>query len=150
MDTLLQDLRFALHTFRRTPALPLTAIITLAIGIGATTAIFSTVNAVLLKPLPYPNAHDLYSIHTTLTDGKVTSGMLNPIEPIRLNDPALSIVHVAGSRPNEVTLLRNDGTPLKTVAYAVSEGFFDIFGLPMTLGGFPQQPASPNAPPIVI
>ena len=53
MGTLLQDLRFTLRTLRRTPAFPLTAIATLAIGIGATTAIFSTVNAALLKPLPY-------------------------------------------------------------------------------------------------
>src|SRR6266704_396877 len=48
------------------------------------------------------------------------------------------------------TLLRNDGTPLKTVAYAVSEGFFDLFGLPMTLDGFPKQPLAPNTPPTVV
>ena len=61
MGTLLQDLRFALRNLRRTPAFPLAAIATLAIGIGATTAIFSTVNAALLKPLPYPVPQDLYS-----------------------------------------------------------------------------------------
>ena len=55
MGILLQDLRFALRTLGRTPAFPLAAIGTLAIGIAATTAIFSTVNAALLKPLPYPN-----------------------------------------------------------------------------------------------
>lgn len=54
MNTVLQDLRFAVRTLRRTPAFPLAAIGTLAIGIGATTAIFSTVNAALLKPLPSP------------------------------------------------------------------------------------------------
>ena len=58
METLLQDLRFTLRTLRRTPAFPVTAIATLAIGIAATTAIFSTVNAALLKPLPYPNSED--------------------------------------------------------------------------------------------
>jgi predicted permease len=150
MSTFLQDLRFAWHTLRRTPAFPLAAILTLAIGIGATTAIFSTVNAVLLKPLPYPGARDLYSLRTTVTDGRVTSGLLSPVEVIRLNDPSLSIVHVAGLQPIDATLLRNDGTPLKTVAYAVSEGFFDLFGLPMTLGGFPKQPPAPNTPPTVV
>src|SRR4051812_25457287 len=149
MGIFLQDLRFAWHTLRRTPAFPLAAIITLAIGIGATTAIFSTVNAVLLKPLPYPNPGDLYSLHTTLTDGRVTSGLLSPVELVRLNDPNLSIARVAGLQPNDVTLLRNDGTPLKTTAYAVSEGFFGVFALPMTLGGFPEK-AIANIPPTVV
>ena len=49
MDTLVQDLRFALRSYLRAPAFPLAAIATLALGIGATTAIFSTLNAVLLQ-----------------------------------------------------------------------------------------------------
>src|SRR5260221_12850455 len=84
MDTLLQDLRFALRSFRRAPAFPLAAVATLALGIGATTAIFSTLNAVLLRPLPYPEAEDLYNIPTTLTDGRVTTGMLSNGEISRL------------------------------------------------------------------
>src|SRR5437870_13707771 len=104
MGTFLQDLRFAWHTLRRTPAFPVAAILTLAIGIGATTAIFSTVNAVLLKSLPYPNARDLYSLHTTVTDGRVTSGLLSPVEVVRLNDPSLSIVRAAGLQPIDATL----------------------------------------------
>src|SRR5262245_16062626 len=150
MGTFLQDLRFALRNLRRTPAFPLAAIATLALGIGATTAIFSTVNAALLKPLPYPNPEDLYALRTTLTDGRVTSGMLSPVEIVRLNDPNLSIMRVAGLQPNDVTLLRSDGTPLKTVAYAVSEGFFEVFGLPMTLGGFEKGPPPPNTPAKVV
>jgi predicted permease len=150
MSTLLQDVRFALRTLRRTPAFPLAAIATLAIGIGATTAIFSTVNAVLLKPLPYPESGDLYSLRTTLTDGRVTTGFLSPVEVLRLNDPNLSIVRAAGMSGNDVTLMRSDNTPLKTRAYAVSEGFFDLFGLPMTLGGFPKEVPGRNAPPTVV
>ncbi len=73
-----------------------------------------------------------------MTNGRPTSGLLSAIEIIRLNDSGGSIVHVAGVRTNDVTLLRDDGTPLKTVAYSVSDGFFDIIGLPMTLGSFPQ------------
>ena len=85
METLLQDLRFALRGYRRAPAFPLAAIMTLALGIGATTAIFSTLNAGLLKPLPYPQAEDLYNIRTMLTDGRVTTGMLSNGEISRLN-----------------------------------------------------------------
>ena len=139
MNTLLQDLRFALRNLRRTPAFPLAAIATLAIGIGATTAIFSTVNAALLKPLPYPAPQDLYSVRTFLTDGRVTTGLVSALELSRLNDPNTSIVRAAGLQSNDVTLLRSDGAPLKTRAYAVTQGFFDVFGLPMTFGGTSDQ-----------
>ena len=105
MDTLLQDLRFALRSLRRAPAFPLAAIATLALGIGATTAIFSTLNAVLLKPLPYPDAQDLYNIRTTLVDGRVTTGLLSNGELSRLNAPGLAIVRAAGMQPNDLTLL---------------------------------------------
>src|SRR5437762_13477207 len=151
MDTLFQDLRFALRGYRRAPAFPLAAIMTLALGIGATTAIFSTLDAVLLKPLPYPEARDLYNIRTTLTDGRVTTGMLSNGEISRLNAPNLSIVRAAGLQANDLTLLHTDGTPQHVKIYGVTEGFFEVFGLPMTLGGFVHEhfarPAPPPPPP---
>ncbi|HEX7778705.1 MAG TPA: ABC transporter permease, partial [Vicinamibacterales bacterium] len=150
MGTLLQDLRFALRNLRRTPAFPLAAIGTLALGIGATTALFSTVNAVLLRPLPYPHPEDLYALRTTLTDGRVTTGLLAGSELYRLNDPNLSIVRAVGLQQQDVTLMRDDGTPLKTRVYAVSEGFFELFGLPMTLGGFTPEQFKANGPPVVV
>ncbi len=150
MDIIGQDLRYAARTLRRSPAFTLAAISTLAIGIAATTAIFSTVNAALLKPLPYPHAEDLYSLRTELTDGRVTTGNLAPVEIVRLNDPSLSIARAAGLIANDVTLLQNDGTPVKTRAYGVSEGFFELFGLPMSLGGFASGPPPNNAPPTIV
>jgi predicted permease len=147
MDTLLQDLRFALRSYRRAPAFPLAAIATLALGIGATTAIFSTLNAVLLKPLPYPQPENLYSIRTTLTDGRVTTGMLSNGELSRLNGTTSTIVRAAGMQPADLTLLHDDGTPQHVTIYGVSEGFFEVFGLPMTLGGFTHEQFVPPPPP---
>src|SRR6185369_334080 len=156
METLLQDLKFALRSFRRAPAFPLAAIATLALGIGATTAIFSTLNAVLLKPLPYPQPEDLYNIRTTLTDGRVTTGMLSNGEISRLNGATTTIVRAAGMQETDLTLLHEDGTPQHVKIYGVTEGFFDVFGLPMTLGGFkhehhvrpvPPQQAGPGVAP---
>ena len=147
METLLQDLKFALRSFRRAPAFPLAAVTTLALGIGATTAIFSTLNAVLLKPLPYPQAEDLYNLRTTLTDGRVTTGMLSHGEISRLNGTTSTIVRAAGFQPNDLTLLHADGTPQGVKVYGVSDGFFEVFGLPMTLGGFKSENFVPPPPP---
>jgi predicted permease len=153
METILQDVRVTLRAFRRSPGFPLTAIATLALGIGATTAIFTTLSAVLLKPLPYPNPQDLYSLRTALTDGRVTTGLLSGGEIFRLNDPKLSIQHAAGFVSGDLTLLAADGTPSHVQFYAVTEGFFELFGLPMSVGGFKHDdftvlpPPPPNAPP---
>lgn len=153
METILQDVRVTLRSFRRSPGFALTAIATLALGIGATTAIFTTLSAVLLKPLPYPDAGNLYSVRTALTDGRVTTGLLSGGEIFRLNDPKLSIERAAGFQPGDLTLIATDGTPSHVTVYAVTEGFFELFGLPMTIGGFkhddftPFQPPAPNAPP---
>ncbi len=153
METVLRDIRVTLRSFRRSPGFPLAAIATLALGIGATTAIFTTLSAVLLHPLPYPHAQDLYSLRTALTDGRVTTGLLSEGEVYRLNDPGLSIERAAGFLAGDLTLLADDGTPSHVQVYGVTEGFFELFGLPMTSGGFshgdhvPIQPPPPNTPP---
>src|SRR3954467_8143306 len=130
METFLQDIRVTLRAFRRAPGFPLTAIATLALGIGATTAIFTTLSAVLLNPLPYPEPQNLYSLRTALTDGRVTTGMLSGGEIFRLNDPKLSIERAAGVQPGDLTLIAADGTPSHAQVYFISEGFFEVFGLP--------------------
>jgi putative ABC transport system permease protein len=151
MSELLQDLRFGLRTLRKTPAFTLAAIATLALGIGATTAIFSTVNAALLRPLPYPRGNDIHSLRTRFTDGNLTSGLLAGVELTRLNDPNLSVLRAAGTQRIDAVLLRNDGVPVPAAIYGVTEGFFDVFGLPMTLGRtFTHDEHVGPGPPVVI
>ena len=86
MVSLLRELQFAMRALLRAPGFALAAVATLALGIGATTAIFTTVNAALLRPLPYPNPDDLYGLRTTLIDGRVTTGLLSAVEVRRLNE----------------------------------------------------------------
>ena len=62
ISTLVQDVRYAWRTWRRTPILALAAVLTLALGVGANTAVFSVVHGVLLRPLPYPDADRLVEV----------------------------------------------------------------------------------------
>src|SRR5271169_1839400 len=102
---MLTDLRFSFRLLRRYPGFALAAIATLAVGIGATTAIFSTVNAAVLRPLPFPHPEDLYSLDTPATDGRFTSGLVSGVEVTHLNTPAVSIVKAAGAGRSETTIL---------------------------------------------
>lgn len=70
LDQLRQDVRYALRSFRRTPGFTVVAAVTLALGIGATTAIFSAVNAALMKPLPFTSPEQLVNIRETDRRGR--------------------------------------------------------------------------------
>jgi hypothetical protein len=134
MDTLTQDLRFAFRNLRHTPAFTAAAVGTLALGIGATLAIFSLLNAALLQPLPYPRSDDLYTLRTAFTDKSVSSGLLSAAQIARLNQSKGSIVRAAATARIESTVIARDQTPIRVVVHGVSEGFFDVFGLPFVVG----------------
>ena len=132
---MLKDFLFTVRTLGRQPGFTFAAVATMALGIGATTAIFSTVNAALLRQLPYPRSQDLRILGTAMTDGRPTTGKVAAMELARLNDPALSVLKTAlGSAPFEATIVGRDGTPGPVVVSGAGENFFDVFGLPMTLG----------------
>ena len=73
-------MRHAVRSLRASPTFTVLSVATLAVGIAATTAIFSTVNATLLRPLPYPRADDMIAVRSRLTDGRVTTGLLSGVE----------------------------------------------------------------------
>src|SRR5919197_389427 len=104
------------------------AIATLAIGVGATTAIFSTVNATLLRPLPFPHPGTLVDVHTRLVDGRVTTGLLSvvEIEALKASESVVDSVGALSSQPFEATFTRDDGTPVDVLLNGVTDGFFDV------------------------
>ncbi len=135
LDGVVQDIRYSVRTLGRSPAFTIAAVATLAIGIGATTAIFSTVNATLLRPLPYPEAGQLVDVHTRYVDGRVTTGLVATSEIATLRD-LRGVAGVGGVNGSalDATWIGDDGTTTSVTVRAVTDGFFDVFGLPMALG----------------
>lgn len=147
---MLNDVIFSLRLLRRHPGFAFAAIITLAVGIGATTALFSTVNAAVLSPLPFYHPEDLYSLDTPATDGRFTTGLVSGVELLRLF-PVSGVSHAVGSSRLDTTILRDDGTSFSSVGYGVTEGFFDMFGVPMFAGrAFNHAEHAPNAPLVLV
>jgi putative ABC transport system permease protein len=148
---MLNDLSFTFRSLRRQPGFTLAAVATLAVGIAATTAIFSTVNAAILRPLPFSRSEDLFWLTTPATDGRFTTGRCSGVEILRLNDPALSVAQAAGTGRIDTSIIREDGTAIPSVIYGATEGFFDLFGMPLAVGrGFTHESHLQNAPRTVV
>ena len=149
-----QDLRFAARSLRRAPGFAAVAILTLAIGVGATTALFSTVNATLLRPLPYAHPEQLINVRSRLSNGQLTSGLLSSLNLGLFKDPQLPVEGAAGfnATPNEFTFVDRGGAPVNLLFTGVTEGFFDVLGLPLVLGpGFTHEdhvPLGPGSQPV--
>ena len=134
----------------RRPAFALAAAGTLALGIAASTALFSTVNAALLTPLPYPRAGDLYSVHTFFPNGRFTIGLVATEELAELQKASSGIAAAATTQRFDVTIASGaDARPI--VAYGVSPQFFDLFGVPPLLGrGIVEADDVRGAPTVVV
>ncbi|MGP8173551.1 MAG: ABC transporter permease [Terracidiphilus sp.] len=149
MRSILQDLRYALRQLRKSPGFTLTAVLTLALGIGANTAIFTVVNAVLLKPLSYPDADRIVQFFTIYSGGNSTVASIpkfhnwqqqaSIFKEVAAYDFAGPGFNITGERPEQVHGLH------------VTEGYFRLFGAPVMLGRtFTPQEDLPNGGKVVV
>ena len=154
LPTLLQDVRFGVRVLARTPVFTATALLTLAIGIGATTAIFSVVNAVLLRSLPYPNADRILVFYDEYP-GDTGQAATAPEEFAEVRTQSQAFEHFAAIRPQISALtddcLSADCEPDRVNHYAVSPELFDVLGVRPQLGR-PFAPADgiTGAPRVVM
>jgi predicted permease len=125
-DALFQDLRFAFRMLRKNPGFAIIAILTLALGIGANTAIFSVVYSVLLKPLPFPEADRLVFVFDRLgqQSGAETGISYPNLQSLREHNSVFAAM--AGAQQHQLTLVGYDD-PLEVDTAVVTSDFFSVF-----------------------
>jgi len=128
MDTLSHDVRYAVRTFFKQPALSATMVVTLALGIGANTAVFSVVHAVLLRDLPYPDPARLVMLSEKRpAEGRMT-GPVSPADFLDWSNLNHSFTAIAAFSPDRVDLT-GSGDPLQASAGTVTAEFFDVLSV---------------------
>jgi putative ABC transport system permease protein len=143
-----QDARYAGRTLRKAPGFALVAIATLALGVGANTALFSVANAVLIKPLHVPQADRL--VRSVTSNNGVVLNISSAITFKIWKDADAIFADVSAHR-FDVVNLTGDTEPEQAAVARVSEAFFRLFGVPMLLGrGFTAGEDRPGGPPVVV
>ena len=128
-----EDLRFAVKSLARVPTYTTTVVLTLAIAIGGVTAVFSVLYAVLLRPLPFPNSHELLAIHQSFRDGSHDRGPFSPGEfvDVKSKNHAFSfVVALAGGSMN----MTGHGEAARVATGWATIDVFRLFGIAPALG----------------
>jgi len=147
---LLHDLRFGLRMVVRSPAFAVVALVTMALGIGANTAMFSVVHGVLLKPLPYPEADRIVWIRESNVSRGWDRFSISPLNYWDWEERNRSLELLASYRSTSVTLTGRD-RPETLSGYAVSQDFLKILGGEPVMGrGITQEDMIPDAAPVVV
>ena len=131
MEQILLDIRYGLRSFVHQPAFALTAILALALGIGANTAVFSVVYAILLKPLPFPEPQQLIYAHDTFPS--VPDAAVSWPKYVALRDGTRTLTALGALAPGTVTMTGR-GEPQQAAATRVSGDFFKVFGVSPAYG----------------
>ena len=121
-----------LRSLAKNPGFALVAVLTLALGIGANTAVFSVVNAVLLRPLPYPNVDRV--VHLWSVNPRDSTNALNAPEYLEFARVNSTLAGLAGYREDPTTIAAAGRDPIRVTGAEVTVGFFDVFGMPPALG----------------
>jgi len=133
MNTLLQDIRFGLRMLLKSPSISIVATIALALGIGANTAIFSVVNAVLLRPLPFPNSDSLVAVFETDTQRGQVRGSHSYPNFFDLRAQNTVFEHAACYRSGDY-IMTGRGEPARLQGAVVTADLFPLLGVQPMLG----------------
>jgi hypothetical protein len=128
-----QDVRFAVRQVARAPGFTIVVLVTLALGIGANTAMFGAIDNILLKPLPYSDADRIVTLWQTKVSQGVERDDASPANFLDWRERNQSFEVLAAAEPYTMDHVGPDG-PERFRTWLVTEGFFDVFGLRPALG----------------
>src|ERR1044071_4843690 len=148
MSTLLQDLRYGVRMLMKRPGFAFIAVLTLALGIGANTAIFSVVNGVLLRPLPYSQPEQLVQCYWQWPE--FTNATVTATEYAFWKEQSQTLEEAAAYDTTSFNLA-GGAEPLRVRGMRISEGFFRVLKAYPLLGrGFSPEEDQPNGPRVTI
>ena len=134
MERTFRDLALALRALRISPGFTLATISTLALGIGANAAVFSVVNGVLIKPLPYRQPAELIHARYTAPGIGFPEFGLSGLDYVQFNERARSVTDFAVFAVQNVDLAGDNEEPERLAAAQTSGNFFDVLGIPPRIG----------------
>jgi putative ABC transport system permease protein len=148
LDTFTRDVRYGIRSLLRTPGFSLTIVLTLALGTGADTAVFSAVNTVLLRPLPFPDADRL--VHITQTQQRSSDFSIAPVRLEDWNQQNSTLEAITGYLAEDVSDTSGD-IPTRVRRASVAPRFFDVWGIAPAMGrGFSPADYQEGASVVVI
>jgi len=148
MDTLIKDIRYGIRSLAKRPGFTAIAVITLALGIGASTAIFSVVDGVLLRPLPYPHAEQLVQLREVNPSGvKIAFAEPNYLD-VRARSRTLEAIAQYGG---DLTTVTGGSEPVRAQIFWVSGDFFNLLGVKPIVGRtFLSEESKRGGPPVAV
>ena len=148
LETFLQDLRYGARMLRKNPGFTAVAVLTLALGIGATTTMFAVVDAVLIQPLPYLQSNQIVHLTETVNhDGSMSIAYANYLDWQAMNRSFSAI----GAIRNVGVTLTGGGTAEQLEGRQVSHGYLGVLGIRLILGcDFAENDDLPFAAPTAI
>jgi putative ABC transport system permease protein len=147
--TIPRDLQHGVRLLRRTPGFTALAVLVVAVGIGATTTIFTLVDAAFLRPLPYRSPHELVMLWEAAPD--YAHNRVAPLNFVDWSEQNRTFASMAAVSGGGRTLTRSDGMPERIPGQAVTTSFFDLLGVvPVAGRGFVPADGAPDARVVVI
>src|SRR4051812_3972905 len=151
MDFLLQDIRFGLRMLRRTPGFTFAALVALALGVGATTAIFTVLDRVVLRPLPYSEPDRLAMVWETNDTKALTHERLSPVNFMDYRALSQAFDGAAAWWYPQLNLTEPGREPMRVNAVETSANLFAVIGVQPIVGeGFPAEPFYSRTPVVTI